>query len=167
MIDLEQARIAQLRAAQQNALQSGGQAVGTAGNRLLDRETARLTQLQSGPEPIIQSLIRMAECYVAMKQPDEARTLLRRLSGVALAPDQQQDVDFQLLYSYTLGGQAEKADAALDDYLKKHPGDPQVDSISVQIAVALAKRGDFAGALKQAPAQLEGFSGRQARGRGH
>jgi tetratricopeptide (TPR) repeat protein len=156
MIALQQARIAQLQAVQQQ-LRNGGTGAGGAGGRLLDRETARLNQLKSEPDPIVQALIRMAECYVAMKQSDEARTILRRLRTVQLTPDQQQDVDFQFLYSYTVGGQAEKADAALDDYLKKHPGDAQADSISVQIAAALVQRGDYPGALAQAQRSLKDF----------
>jgi tetratricopeptide (TPR) repeat protein len=157
MVELQQAMIAKLRAAQQNAVQNGGLAVGSMNDRLLDRETGRLNELVSGSDPIVQALIRMADCYVAMRQPDETRTILRRLRNITLAPDQQQDVDFQFLYSYTLGGQAEKADAALDDYLKKHPGDAQADSISVQVAASLMKRNDFAGALQQAQRSLKDY----------
>jgi tetratricopeptide (TPR) repeat protein len=156
MIELQQKRINQLRTVQTNALQNGLN-IGDANSRLLDRETARLNDLQAGPDPIIQALIRMAECYVSMKMPDEARTILHRLHNAPLTPDQQKDVDFQYLFSYTLGGQSDKADAALTDYLAKHPGDPQVDSISVQIAAALIKRGDFDGALKAAKRSLTDF----------
>jgi tetratricopeptide (TPR) repeat protein len=156
MIALQQKRIDQLRAAQSNALQNGA-GLASSGNLLLDRETSRLAELKEGPDPIVQALIRMAECYVSMKKPDEARTILHRLRDVTLTPDQQQEVDFQYLFSYTLGGQADKADAALTDYLSKHPGDPQADSISVQIAVALGKRGDYAGELASAQRSLKDF----------
>jgi tetratricopeptide (TPR) repeat protein len=157
MIELQQAMIAKLRAAQQNAVQNGGLAVGNSNDLLLDRETGRLNELQGGPDPVVQALIRMADCYVAMRQPDETRTILRRLRHITLTPDQQQDVDFQFLYSYTLGGQAEKADAALDEYLRKHPGDAQADSIRVQISASLMKRGDFDGALQQAQRSLKDY----------
>jgi tetratricopeptide (TPR) repeat protein len=156
MIVLQQKRIDQLRAAQSNALQTGAN-LASSNSRLLDRETGRIAELQAGPDPIVQALIRMAECYVSMKKPDEARTILHRLRGVTLTPDEQQEVDFQYLFSYTLGGQADKADAALTDYLAKHPGDAQADSISVQISAALLKRGDYAGALKAAERSLKDF----------
>ena len=156
MIVLQQKRIDQLRAAQANALQSGTN-IGSSNSRLLDRETARLADLQAGPDPIVQALIRMAECYVSMKKPDEARTILHRLRDVKLTSDQQQEVDFQYLFSYTLGGQADKANAALTDYLAKHPGDPQADSISVQIAAALGKRDDYDGELAAAQRSLKDF----------
>ena len=156
MIALQEKRIAQLRAAQANALQNGAN-LASSNSLLLDRETARLKDLQDGPDPIVQALIRMAECYVSMKMPNEARTILHRLRGVTLTPDQQKEVDFQYLFSYTLGGQADKADAALTDYLAKHPGDPQADSISVQISAALLKRNDYAGALAAAQRSLKDF----------
>jgi tetratricopeptide (TPR) repeat protein len=156
MIVLQQKRIDQLRAAQASALQ-GGASLGGGTGRLLDRETARLSDLQAGPDPIVQALIRMAECYVSMKNPDAARTILHRLRGVTLTPTQQQEVDFQYLFSYTLGGLADKANAALDDYLAKHPGDPQADSISVQIAIALGNRSDYAGELAAAQRSLKDF----------
>ena len=88
MIALQQKRINQLRAAQANALQNGA-GLASSNSLLLDRETSRLKELQDGPDPIVQALIRMAECYVSMKKPDEARTILHRLRGVTLTPDQQ------------------------------------------------------------------------------
>ena len=160
MIAVQQARIDQLRAQQQAELQTQGVNATTVGNNramILDREVARLKELTDGPDPIIEALIRMAECYIGLKQPDEARTILRRLHGVQLPPDQQQEVDLQLLTSYTLGGVADKADAALTDYLTKHAGDPSVDSISVQIAASLGKRKDYEGELKQAQRSLHDF----------
>lgn len=156
MLALQQKHIDDLRAKQANALQSGGN-IASSNSRLLDRETGRLNELKAGPDPIVQALIRMAECYVSMKKPDEARTILHRLRVAKLTDDQQKEVDFQYLFSYTLGGQAAKADAALTDYLAKHPGDPQADSISVQIGGALMKRADYSGALKAAQRSLHDF----------
>jgi tetratricopeptide (TPR) repeat protein len=125
---------------------------------LIEREEGRLADLKSGPDPIIQALIYMAECYVSMKQPDEARTIFHRLVAHApLTPDQQQDVDFQTLFSYVLGGQTDQANKALDAYLSKHAGDPQADGISCQIAGKLLERGDYAGALAQAQRSLHDF----------
>ncbi len=157
LVPVQQARLDQLRARSANDVRSDDAALALKNSRLIDRETSQLSELQSGPDPIIQALIRMAECYISMKQPDEARTILHRLGVVKLADDQQQDVDFQTLYSYTLGGQEDKANAALDAYLAKHPGDPRVDSISVQIGAALIGRGDYAGALAQAQRSLKDF----------
>ncbi len=162
MMAVQQKRIDDLRAQQAAALQSGGARSASSTSQttlVLDRETARLADLKNGPDPIITALLRMAECYIGMKQADEARTILHRLRGATLTEDQQKELDFQLLYSYTLGGQAEKADAALTDYLAKHPGDPSADSISVQIADALMKRTppDYAGALAQARRSLKDF----------
>jgi outer membrane protein assembly factor BamD (BamD/ComL family) len=160
MIEVQQGRIDQLRAQQQIDLQNGGVNASTVANNkalVLDREVARLKELTSGPDPIIQALIRMAECYIGLKDADSARTILRRLRGLQLPPDQQQEVDLQILTSYTLGGVTDKADAALNDYLAKHAGDPSVDSISVQIAAALGKRKDYAGELKQALRSLHDF----------
>jgi outer membrane protein assembly factor BamD (BamD/ComL family) len=159
MIAVQQQRIDALRAQQANSLQGGGASGSNPTALLLDRETSRLADLTAGPDPIITALLRMAECYIGMKQADEARTILHRLRGATLTADQQKELDFQLLYSYTLGGQAEKADAALTDYLAKHPGDPSADSISVQIADALMKRTppDYAGALAQAQRSLKDF----------
>lgn len=162
MIPIQQDQLDQLRknaqaqaeARAQNSLPS----LSNDSSLLIRREEGRLKDLQDGPDPIIQALIRIAECYVSMKEPDEARTILHRLIAHAtLTPDQQQEVDFQTLYSYVLGGQSDQADKALDDYLAKHAGDPQADSISYQIAAALLDRKDYAGALKQAERSLKDF----------
>jgi tetratricopeptide (TPR) repeat protein len=157
MIIIQQKRVDELRAKVANDVRSSDPAVAMKNSRLIDRETGRLTDLKNGPDPIIQALMRMAECYISMKQPDEARTILHRLSVVKLTDVQQQEVDFQTLYSYTLGGQEDKANASLNSYLAKHPGDPQADSISVQIGNALLRNKDYAGALAQAKRSLTDF----------
>src|ERR1019366_2396319 len=46
---------------------------------------------------------------------------------------------------------------ALTDYLGKHAGDPQADSISYQIAAKLLERKDYAGALAQAERSRKDF----------
>jgi tetratricopeptide (TPR) repeat protein len=158
MIALQQARLDQLKKNSQAQLQNSLASMTNDASLLIAREDNRLDELKSGPDPIIQALIRMAECYVSMKQPDEARTILHRLiANAPLTPDQQQEVDFQVLYSYVLGGQTDQANKALDDYLAKHSGDPQADSISYQIAAKLLDRKDNDGALKQADRSLKDF----------
>jgi outer membrane protein assembly factor BamD (BamD/ComL family) len=160
MITLQQKRLGDLRAASAQAAAAGGATsiVGNGANRLIDREESRLTDLKNDPDPIIQALIRMAACYNSLKQCDEARTILHRLTHAPLTSDQQQDVDFQTIYSYVLGGQTAKADAALTGYLAKHPNDVQAESISYQMAKSLFDRGDNDGALKQADRSLQDFS---------
>ncbi len=162
MIPLQQQQLENMRQkaqaqAQANAQNSLNAFTGDS-SLLITREEGRLKDLQNGTDPIIQALIRMAECYVAMKQPDEARTILHRLIAHAtLTPDQQQEVDFQTLFSYVLGGQTGQADQALTAYLSKHAGDPQADSISVSVASKLMDRGDYEGALAQAERSLHDF----------
>ena len=158
MIAIQQKRVDQLRAAQQKQLQNASAAAAYKNSSLLDRETGRLKTLQEGPDPIIQALINMADCYVFMKKPDEARTVLHRLKVVKLTPQQQQDVDFQFVYSYALGGRPDKADAALTDFQTKYPKDSRADSISVQIASGLMERKDYAGALAQAQRSLKDYA---------
>jgi tetratricopeptide (TPR) repeat protein len=172
LIDAQTIRLQQLRdmaaqIAQQNA--QNHVAPGTYNNQLeltISREAGKLAQLQdpTTPDPIIDALIGMAECYVNIagpdgkKESDEARTILHRLIAHAkLTPDQQKNVDFNMLFSYVLGGQTDKADAALTDYLHKHAGDPQADFISYQIASELMKHKDFAGALKSAQRSISDF----------
>lgn len=139
-------------------LKRQGQATGTDNSALITREQSRLDEVTAETDPIIGVLLRMGECYVALKQPDEARTIFHRLLAHAtLTPDQQQEVDFQTLYSYVLGGQTDQADKALNDYLAKHSGDPQADSISYQIASNLLQRKDYAGALAQAQRSIHDF----------
>jgi len=168
MIPLQQARLDELRKQSQEAnaqaAQNSMSSMSNDSSLLIAREENRLKDLQSGSDPIIQALIRMAECYVYMKQPDEARTILHRLIAHAtLTPEQQQEVDFQTLYSYVLGGQIDQANQALTAYLSKHAGDPQADSISYQIAAKLLERKDYTGALAQAVRSLKDFpSGKYA-----
>jgi tetratricopeptide (TPR) repeat protein len=159
MIALQEGRVEALKKASQAQLQEApGSSLANDTSLLIQREEERLDELKNGPDPIIKALILMAECYVSMKQPDEARTILHRLTAHAtLTPDQQQEVDFQILYSYVLGGQTDQADKALTDYLSRHSGDPQADSISYQIAGKLLDRKDYDGALKQAQRSLRDF----------
>ncbi len=163
LIPIQEQRLNQLRAqaaanAQANAAR-GVNSLGSDISTLIAREQGRLTELQDTKtaDPIIQALIRIAECYVQLQQPDEARTVLHRLAHATLTPEQQQEVDFQTLISYTLGGQTDAADKALTDYLGKHAGDPQADTISIQIASTLMTRKDYTGALKQAQRSLQDF----------
>jgi outer membrane protein assembly factor BamD (BamD/ComL family) len=162
MIPLQQQRLDDLRKAAQSQAQAnaagGLHSLASDSSLLIGREAGRLKDLQEGPDPVIQALIRMAECYVMLKEPDEARTILHRVAAHAkLTPDQQQEVDFQVLYSYVLGGQIDQANKALDDYLAKHAGDPQADTLSYQIAAKLLERKDYTGALAQADRSLKDF----------
>ena len=160
MIPLQEQRLDQLKKQTQQQLQTSGASFANDASLLIEREENRLKDLKdtTSPDPVIQALIRMAECYVSMKQPNEARTILHRLVAHAtLNSDQQKELDFQVLYSYTLGGQIEQANKALDDYLSKHAGDPVADSISYQIAAELMKRNDFAGALDQSNRSIKDF----------
>ena len=158
LIPLQQQNVDNLRAANSTALQAaGGASAATENSRIIERESGRLETLKSEPDPIIQALIRIAQCYNSMQQGDEARTVLHRLASADLTPDQHQQVDFALIYSYVLGGQSAKADQALTAYLAKHPGDPTAEGISVQIGTSLMKRGDANGALTQANRSLNDF----------
>jgi tetratricopeptide (TPR) repeat protein len=158
LIPGQQANVDALRAKNQALAQQGqGAAVSTANSLLIERESDRLTTLQSEPDPILQALIRIAQCYNAIGQPDEARTVLHRLAHAKLTDEQQQEADFALLYSYVLGHETGKADQALTAYLAKHPGDVQAQGISIQIGNDLMKRGDATGALAQANRSLNDF----------
>jgi outer membrane protein assembly factor BamD (BamD/ComL family) len=168
MIPLQQQRLDQMRAqAADEAQKNAANPIKTLGSNfslVISREENRLKDLQDGPDPIIQALIRMAECYVNIaapdgkKESDEARTILHRVAAHAkLTDDQQKEVDFQTLYSYVLGGQTDEANKALDAYLSKHAGDPNADFISFQIAGKLMERADFNGALAQAQRSLKDF----------
>jgi len=159
IITLQQNHLEELRRAAQAAnSRNPSNSLSSDTSLLIDREEGRLQDLQNGPDPIIHALIRIAECYVSMKQPDEARTILHRLIAYApLTTDQRQEVDFQTLYSYVLGGQSALAEKALNDYLSQHRGDPQAASISVQIASSLMDQKDYVGALKQADRSLHDF----------
>jgi tetratricopeptide (TPR) repeat protein len=157
LIPLQQQNVDALRAANSTALQGGSAGAATENSRIIERESGRLETLKNEPDPIIQSLIRIAQCYNSMQQGDEARTVLHRLASASLTPEQHQQVDFALIYSYVLGGEAAKADQALTTYLAKHPGDPEAEGISVQIGTSLMKRGDANGALTQANRSLSDF----------
>ncbi len=85
------------------------------------------------------------------------RTVIRRLAHAPLTPDQQQDANFTLLYSYALGHQPAKADQALAAYLSQHPGDTRAQEIRIEIGNELLKRGDAQGALAQADSSLKEF----------
>ena len=162
---LQQLRDTATRIAQQNA--ANHIASGNNGLELvIIREQGKLDELQSAdsPDPIIEALIGAAECYINIsgpdgkKESDEARTILHRLVAHAkLTPDQQKKVDFTTLLSYVLGGQTDKAGKALDDYLAKHSGDPNADSLSLQISQELFKRKDYDGALTQAQRSIKDF----------
>jgi tetratricopeptide (TPR) repeat protein len=168
LVPIQQQRLDQLHQqaqAQASALAAQPGARSNSSNDLsllIQREQNKLDKLKTGPDPIIQALIGIANCYAAMKQPDETRTILHRLIAHAtLTADQQKAIDRQMLFSYAFGGQTDQADKALTDYLAKHPGDSDVDSISVQVGGKLLDQKDFNGALAQADRSLKDFpSGR-------
>ncbi len=170
LIKFQQDRLDQLRKNQADAAAAaaaappGGATYNNQTELTINREQGRLDGLQKAPDPIIEALIRMAECYVNLKQPDEARTILHRVARAKLTDDQQKEVDFQILYSYVLGGQTDAADKALSAYLAKHAGDPQAAGLSAQIAAKLLDRKDYQGALKQALQSLKDFPNGPAAG---
>jgi tetratricopeptide (TPR) repeat protein len=170
LIPAQQQRLDDLRKKEQQNVQDlanhpGGNNFNNQLSLIIKREQDTLDKLQTAPDPIIEALIGIAECYVNItgpdgkKESDEARTILHRLinNHIPLTPDQQQKVDFYILFSYVLGGQTDKADAALTDYLTKHAKDPQADFISFQVATELFKRKDYTGALKSAQRSLHDF----------
>jgi tetratricopeptide (TPR) repeat protein len=160
---LQQLHDLQTKLVQQNIGKPGG--YNNQIELVINREQGKLDTLQSAdsPDPIIEALIGMAECYINITNPDgtkasdEARTILHRLARAKLTPEQQQKVDFTTLLSYVLGGQTDKASKALDDYLAKHSGDPNADSLSLQIAQELFKRKDNEGALAQAQRSIKDY----------
>ena len=159
LISRQEANVSALQAQSQNQLQgaAGGVTTATARTRIIEREKSRLATLKDEPDPILQALIRIAECYNSLGQGNEARTVLHRLAKASLTPTQQTDVDFALLYSYVLSGQTAKAGPALNDFLAKHPADPQASGISIQIGNQLLKAGDGNGALAQADLNLKTY----------
>jgi tetratricopeptide (TPR) repeat protein len=170
LIPAQQARLQQLRdIAQKLAVQNAQNHTSGGTDQLallIAREQGKLDSLQAAdtPDPIIEALIGIAECYINItgpdgkKEADESRTVLHRLTEHAnLTPDQKKKVDFNILLSYVLGGQTDKAGAALDNYLKQHAGDPNADSLSLQIAQELFKRKDNDGALVQAQRSIKDF----------
>ena len=170
LIPAQQARLQQLRdIAQKIAVQNAQNHTSGGTDQLallIAREQGKLDSLQAAdtPDPIIEALIGIAQCYINItgpdgkKEADESRTILHRLVDHAkLTPDQQKKVDFAILLSYVLGGQTDKAGKALDDYLTKHAGDPNADSLSLQIAQELFKRKDNEGALAQAQRSIKDF----------
>jgi tetratricopeptide (TPR) repeat protein len=159
LIPLQEQHVKDLITRNQSQLQSGvgGTTLATENSRLIERETGRLADLKDAPDPIVQALIGIAQCYNSMKQGDDSRTVLHRLAQASLTPEQQQQVDFALIYSYVLGGETAKADTALNEYHTKHPNDKQTEGLNVQMAADLIDRKDYQGALHQAEHSLELF----------
>jgi outer membrane protein assembly factor BamD (BamD/ComL family) len=160
LVPLQMQRIQDLITKNQQTAQNNiGTAAGvvTENARLIQREQGRLQDLKDGPDPIIEALIGIAQCYNAMKEGDEARTVLHRLAKATLTPDEQHSVDFAIIYSYVLANQPDKANKALADYQAKHPGDKQIEGLRVGMAADLIKRKDFQDALMQVQQSLQDF----------
>ncbi len=160
---LQQLRDKATQIARNNATGAGPTVTGNQLTLLISREQGALDALKDAPDPIIDALIGIADCYINIgptgkKESDEARTILHRLVAHAKLTDaQQKRVDLDLLLSYVLGGQTDKATKALDDYLAKHKGDPNASTLSLQIAQQLFKRKDYEGALTQTKRSLTDF----------
>ena len=159
LISRQQANVTALQAQSQAQLQgaAGGATTATARTRIIEREKSRLATLKDEPDPIVQALIRIAECYNSLNEGNEARTVLHRLAKAGLTSTQQKDVDFALLYSYVLSGQTAKSVSSLNDFLAKYPADIQASGISIQIGNQLLKAGDGNGALAQAELNLKDY----------
>ncbi len=161
MIKIQQERVDQLIKNSSALLQNtgtNGATLASANSLLIDREKGRLTDLQAAPDPIIEALIGISGCYMALKEANEARTVLRRLTTQAkLNPDQQKQAELQIANSYAMTEQVDKADKALTAYLTKYPADPFADSISFINANTMMKKKDWEGALKHATRSLNDF----------
>ena len=80
MIALQEGRLEALKKASQvQLLQNPSSSAANDTSLLIHREEDRLEELKSAPDPIIEALLLMAECYVSLQQPDDARTILHRL----------------------------------------------------------------------------------------
>jgi len=129
LIGLQQKRLDELKLASQLQASNAG-LMATENARIIERERSRLTTLKDKdePDPVVDAMINMAKCYNGLKEGDEARTLLRRVvAHTTPRPDQKQEIDFQMIFSYVLSNQNAKADAALSDYLAKHPNDKSAE----------------------------------------
>ena len=77
LIPIQQATVDKLKQENQAEVQgSGGMKVNAMRNQIIEREESRLDTLKTEPDPILQALIRIAQCYNAMLHGDEARTVL-------------------------------------------------------------------------------------------
>jgi tetratricopeptide (TPR) repeat protein len=161
LISFQQQHVQDLINKNQASLQAnvtkGASGTALANARLIEREQGRLDDLENGPDPIVEALIGIAQCYNGMKEGDEARTVLHRLAKAPLTPEEQHTVDFAIIYSYVLAGQPGKADTALAAYQANHPDDKQIEGLRVGMAADLIKRKDFAGALAQVQKSLQDF----------
>jgi TolA-binding protein len=114
----------------------------------LNKERDRLEQLKEQFDPAVQSLVQTGKVYIRLKQPNEARVILRRAKEFC-KDDQKKEISYAIIQTYAMQGLVEKADQAFADHQKEFPNDPQADNISVLIAEALFKDKNYEAAFGQ------------------
>jgi tetratricopeptide (TPR) repeat protein len=160
LIPLLEASIESLRNQRREAIQAKNSKLEETLALQLARVQGRLEDVKKSPDPAIEALVHMGRSYVQMRRFDEARVVLRRMQPFA-STEQRKELDTQMLLSYALQGQADKADAAFNQYRTNHPDDSQIETVPYAIGEAMLREGRLDEAILQFDKSMELFpSGR-------
>jgi TolA-binding protein len=150
LIPLQTQRIKDVTAAIPAAALKGDTTEVSRLNSLRQREQSRLATLEHQPDPALQALIRIGQCFIQLDSADEARTVLRRvLNYPESSLEQKQTVNYLIILTYALQGAVDKANEAFAKHQIAYPNDSNADNISLLIGDELRRRKNYDMAIAQ------------------
>jgi tetratricopeptide (TPR) repeat protein len=116
--------------------------------RQLQREQQKLAGLQNGSDQAAAALIRIADCYQRMGRFDETRIVSRAALPIA-NEDQAAGLNTQIIISYALQGQSQKAEDAYAKFKQEHANDPNAAVVPYFIGIAFTQEKKYEEAIQK------------------
>ncbi|MDR0534230.1 MAG: tetratricopeptide repeat protein [Verrucomicrobiales bacterium] len=120
----------------------------TALTRQLQREEQKLVNLQNSADQATSGLMRIGDSYQRMGKYDEARIIYRAALPTA-DKDQSANINTQIIITYALQGQSQKAEDAYTKFKQEHANDPNASAIPYFLGIAFTQEKKYDEAIKK------------------
>ncbi|MDR1146077.1 MAG: tetratricopeptide repeat protein [Verrucomicrobiales bacterium] len=120
----------------------------TALTRQRQREEQKLAGLQSSADQATSGLMRVGDCYQRMGKYDEARIVYRAALPTA-NEEQATTINTQIIITYAMQGQSQKAEDAYAKFKQEHANDPNAAVVPYFIGIALTQEKKYAEAVEK------------------
>ncbi|MDR1190572.1 MAG: tetratricopeptide repeat protein [Verrucomicrobiales bacterium] len=124
--------------------------------RQRQREETKLAGLQNSADQATTGLIRIGDSYQRMAKYDEAR-IVYRAALPTTADEQAANLNAQIIITYALQGQSQKAGEAYAKFKQEHANDPNASAIPYFIGIAFLQEQKYDEAIEQFDQLLKDF----------
>lgn len=112
-------------------------------------EAGRVEQLKASGDFSVNLLLIQAQCFLALSQGDEVRTIIRQLEDAkAITSTMQDQCEQMIATSYAYSGNLQQVEAGLKVWQEKHTGDHTLDFVLVQSATRYKASGAYEDAFQ-------------------